>query len=382
LGSEHGSGGQTASLYSGASSPDGQSSYMTGFGQAAETMRDDNAMPGPAMMTMAEGAPLLSHHSQHHHRRSLSGGLELAHRDVPAGGGDTNEGPSPYMVPSSSSHRRLSSTRGKEAAGPGSKSGSYEEDIFAPHPTRSSSSQLIASSSSEVGSSNDNNRRSGEGRRPSIGAAAAPRQTPTPPTSYSFRKRAGSDNHSLKDILGRLRGARKSSPGPIAPDTDIQIASPPSSASPLVTRFPDSVYSPPTSSASPYVPIIYTRSPTPPPSSLLNPQPQSQSQSQGMANGSNYNRGTSAESNGDRPWPALTLPTFPSPAVSDDSHEVTSEGLLDPRLPWRLEQTRVDSTTSLRDHEDYSRPIGRLLVHNRHPSNTTLDTHNTTTIET
>jgi hypothetical protein len=46
-------------------------------------------------------------------------------------------------------------------------------------------------------------------------------------------------------------------------------------------------------------------------------------------------------------------------------------GILDPRLPWRLEQTRVDSTTSFRDDEDYSRPIGGVV---HEPSMTTFDT--------
>jgi hypothetical protein len=348
-------GAGTASVYSGASAPASSrsladysymTSYMTGFGQAAETMRDDNAGPP---MAMADGAQPSSH------RRSQSGGLEpatwFAGRDVGyVNSTSHDDGASPSR---SRSSQGRSSLNGKEPAGSGSKNASYEEDIFAGHPTRSSSSQLIGSSSSDVGSSNGP-RRSGEAKRPSAGQS----QNPTPPTSYSLRKGASSgSNHSLKDILGRLRGSRGSSPGPIVPpEAVIQVTSPPPSASPTTLHFPTSAPSPPKPTSSPYGPItISTRSPTPP-SSLLRPQ------SPGTSNFS-HNRPTIVDpENGERLWPPLTLPPGPSPAVSDDSHEVsTPHGLLDPRLPWRLGQTRADSTTSLRDHEDYSRPIGKLV---------------------
>jgi hypothetical protein len=340
-GSEYGAGAGTASVYSAlsAASSDAHYPYMTGFGQAAETMRDANAAIVPAM-TMVDGAPLGSH------RRSLSGGLESPTWFVGQNVGylETNakEGPSPSMV---SSHEHLSASGRGGASGSGSKNASYEEDIF--HHARSSSSQqLIASSSSDIGSST--------GRRPSMdgkkqggggGVGLA-----TPPTSFSLRKRERSENSSLKDIIGRLRGGRGSSPGPTTPEDEF-LQSPPSSASPTMIRFPESSYSLSTSQA-PYAPVVSIRSPTPP-SSLLRPQ------SSGTPNFSNQRSAHSTT--GDRLWPRLTLPPVPSPAVSDDSHDLASEGLLDPRLPWRLGQTRADSTTSLRDHEDYSRPIGALV---------------------
>lgn len=339
-GSEYGAGAGTASVYSAlsAASSDAHYPYMTGFGQAAETMRDENAAIVPAM-TMVDGAPLGSH------RRSLSGGLESPTWFVGQNVGylETNakEGPSPSMV---SSHEHLSASGRGGASGSGSKNASYEEDIF--HHARSSSSQqLIASSSSDIGSST--------GRRPSMdgkkqgggGVGLA-----TPPTSFSLRKRERSENSSLKDIIGRLRGGRGSSPGPTTPEDEF-LQSPPPSASPTMIRFPESSYSLSTSQA-PYAPVVSIRSPTPP-SSLLRPQ------SSGTPNFSNQRSAHSTT--GDRLWPRLTLPPVPSPAVSDDSHDLASEGLLDPRLPWRLGQTRADSTTSLRDHEDYSRPIGALV---------------------
>lgn len=356
-GSEYGAGAGTASVYSALSAPpsDVHYPYMTGFGQAAETMRDENAVLVPAM-TMVDGAPLGSH------RRSLSGGLDSSTWFIGQNMGylDANakEGPSPSMI---SSHEHLS-TSGKGAGGSGSKNASYEEDIF--HPARSSSSQhLIASSSSDVDSSTGR-RLSMDGKKPSSSAGLA-----TPPTSFSLRQRTRSDHNSLRSIIGRLRGSRGSSPEPlIISDDDTQ--SPPSSATPTTVRFPESSYSLSTpSQQAPYAPLVSIRSPTPP-SSLLRPQ------SPGTPNFS-IQRSMSAQSMGDRLWPRLTLPPVPSPAVSDDSHDIASEGLLDPRLPWRLGQTRADSTTSLRDHEDYSRPIGALFVHNGERSRTSVGTNNT-----
>jgi hypothetical protein len=338
-GSECGAGAGTASVYSALSavSSDVHYPYMTGFGQAVETMRDENAAIVPAM-TMVDGAPLGSH------RRSLSGGLDSPTWLIGQNMGylDTNarDGPSPSMV---SSHEHLSAS-GRGASGSFSKNASYEEDIF--HHARSSSSQqLVASSSSDIDSSTGRRLSMDGKKQSSVGLA-------TPPTSFSFGNRTRSEHNSLKGIIGRLRG-RGSSPGPLTPEDDVQ--SPPSSASPTMIQFPESSYSLSTSQA-PYAPVVSIRSPTPP-SSLLRPQ------SPGTPNFSNQRPSMSAHSTGDRVWPRLTLPPAPSPAVSDDSHDLASEGLLDPRLPWRLGQTRADSTTSLRDHEDYSRPIGALVRH-------------------
>jgi len=54
-------------------------------------------------------------------------------------------------------------------------------------------------------------------------------------------------------------------------------------------------------------------------------------------------------------WRPPSLPPPPSPAPTDDSSMV--EGLLDPRLRMNQDGDEQASTASLRDHEDYSRPI-------------------------
>ncbi|KAG0698894.1 hypothetical protein DFH29DRAFT_1002434 [Suillus ampliporus] len=76
-------------------------------------------------------------------------------------------------------------------------------------------------------------------------------------------------------------------------------------------------------------------------------------------------------------WPwltvqATTLPPFglPSPAPTDESRVSTADGLLDPRLRDPVEGR---SNGSLRDFEDYSRPIGGL-INNRMHSTTTFGT--------
>ncbi|OAX34257.1 hypothetical protein K503DRAFT_803736 [Rhizopogon vinicolor AM-OR11-026] len=72
------------------------------------------------------------------------------------------------------------------------------------------------------------------------------------------------------------------------------------------------------------------------------------------------------------PWlghaPTNTLP--PSPAHTLESRSSAAEGLLDPRLRENVEGR---SNASLRDFEDYSRPIGGL-VNNRMHSTTTFGT--------
>ena len=52
-------------------------------------------------------------------------------------------------------------------------------------------------------------------------------------------------------------------------------------------------------------------------------------------------------------WPSVTLPPIPS---TDDASSMV-EGLLHPRLGMALAHSQQASSTSLRDHEDYSRPI-------------------------
>ena len=54
-------------------------------------------------------------------------------------------------------------------------------------------------------------------------------------------------------------------------------------------------------------------------------------------------------------WPPVTLPLPPSPVSTDNSSMV--EGLLHPRLGRNMNRLQQASTASLRDHEDYTRPI-------------------------
>ncbi|THH07042.1 hypothetical protein EW145_g3660 [Phellinidium pouzarii] len=67
------------------------------------------------------------------------------------------------------------------------------------------------------------------------------------------------------------------------------------------------------------------------------------------------------------------IPATPSPLPTPDAG--TSDGLLDPRLTMRLQEIHGGqasrSTVGLRDHEDYSRPIGGL-VNNPRDSSTTV----------
>ncbi|PPR00181.1 hypothetical protein CVT24_005079 [Panaeolus cyanescens] len=73
-------------------------------------------------------------------------------------------------------------------------------------------------------------------------------------------------------------------------------------------------------------------------------------------------------------WPPVTLPPAPSPVPTDNSSMV--EGLLHPRLQMSAGLPHQASVTSLRDHEDYTRPINGL-VNNHIRSTTTFDTHDT-----
>ena len=63
---------------------------------------------------------------------------------------------------------------------------------------------------------------------------------------------------------------------------------------------------------------------------------------------------------GTLPPPPPPLPSAPSPVPTDSSSMV--EGLLHPRLGMALGSSQQASATSLRDHEDYTRPINGVCV--------------------
>ena len=309
--------------------------YMPGFEQTADTFREE---VGP-MVTMADSSAYMSRP-----RRESSttpdpviwfGGKEP---------GYTAKDPS--VISSAQGNHGTTSANKRSSYG-------YDDDPYAAYPQglpTGSTSQILGSSSSEIGLvSSSGHKESSNSHKLSIekqSGGISNSKEPTPPTSYSFRNRASSEPNSLRSILDRLRsGVRSSSPSPepkSAPEVIVQdFATPPLSA----TR--------PTS-PSLYINVGATRPPTPP-SSLLRPM------SPRTPNAPSRRPSLSTAFDSDRLWPTLgqlTLPPLPSPAVSEHSEEVVAEGLLDPRLPWRLEQARFDSNASLRDHEDYSRPIG------------------------
>ncbi|KAG1762987.1 hypothetical protein EV702DRAFT_1159821 [Suillus placidus] len=72
-------------------------------------------------------------------------------------------------------------------------------------------------------------------------------------------------------------------------------------------------------------------------------------------------------------WPWLPVQATSSTAPTDESRLTTADGLLDPRLRDPVEGR---SNSSLRDFEDYSRPIGGL-INNRMLSTTTFGTIDT-----
>jgi hypothetical protein len=105
------------------------------------------------------------------------------------------------------------------------------------------------------------------------------------------------------------------------------------------------------------------------PSSLLNPGPPP---SPPLLR---FPRGTNGESyqEGLIPpplWPPVTLP--PSPVPTANSSMI--EGLLHPRLGIALADSYQASLASLRDNEDYTRPINGLLLNSHLRSTTTLGT--------
>lgn len=69
-------------------------------------------------------------------------------------------------------------------------------------------------------------------------------------------------------------------------------------------------------------------------------------------------------------WPWIAVQSSSPPAPTDESRLATADGLLDPRLRDPVEGR---SNSSLRDFEDYSRPIGGL-INNRMHSTTTFCT--------
>jgi hypothetical protein len=326
--------------------------YMPGFGQAADTLREE---VGP-MVIMADNAAVAAAYVSRSRRESSSGpdpAILLGDKD-------------PSVLSSAHGHSSLAhGNHGTTSANERSSYG-YDDDPYATYPLAGSSSQIIGASASEIGhGSSSGHKGSLNGHRRSIDkwqSGTSKEPVVTPPTSYTLKNGANSETNSLKSILDRLRGGGcGSEPSPEVPDVVVQdLTTPPPSAT--GSTFP-SLYT-----------TVVTRPPTPP-SSLLRPMPPH------ILNMPSTRPSLSAPYDGDRLWPnvgQLTLPPLPSPAISERSEGDIAEGLLDPQLPWRLERARFDSSGSLRDHEDYSRPIGGTLIYHREHSTMTSDTNDLT----
>jgi len=145
-------------------------------------------------------------------------------------------------------------------------------------------------------------------------------------------------------FLSRLRSGRRTSNQSLATDRGSRSQATPGSKESLISPEPSNLYSP--SLLNPPITI--------PPSRAILRVPHG-------VGGSSYaplppqmsDRYTSTPSAVLRP--SVMLPPPPSPVPTDNSSMV--EGLLHPRLGRSMNRLQQASTASLRDHEDYTRPI-------------------------
>ncbi|KAJ3517699.1 hypothetical protein NLJ89_g337 [Agrocybe chaxingu] len=172
-----------------------------------------------------------------------------------------------------------------------------------------------------------------------------------------------SDKLSVRSILSRLRGGRKSSLQSTATvKASTRPPEEPVMATTMVAAPASNVYSP--SLLNPPIPLPTTTTAMRP---LL-------SFPRGVTGNSYSPPGTYSPPPGPVPWPPVTLPPAPSPVPTDDSSMI--EGLLHPRLSMAVNLTQQPSLTSLRDHEDYSRPISGV-INNHIRSTSTFDSQET-----
>ncbi|CAA7268643.1 unnamed protein product [Cyclocybe aegerita] len=172
-----------------------------------------------------------------------------------------------------------------------------------------------------------------------------------------------SDKLSVKSILSRLRGGRKSSLQSIVTvKASTRQSDEPVMAMTMAAAPASNVYSP--SLLNPPITLPTTTTPMRP---LL-------SFPRGVTGNSYSPPGTYSPPPGPVLWPPVTLPPAPSPVPTDDSSMI--EGLLHPRLSMAVNLTQQPSLTSLRDHEDYSRPISGV-INNHLRSTSTFDSQET-----
>lgn len=313
----------------------GQQPYMPGFGQALAEGGGDGRATSPALSRLPSST-VVSHAGGIPRRpSSSSGGL-----DPGRVGGDSGHGGTLDPVAGASSSHEHQSTQGNRSAG--------SLDAYAS--VSSSTGHGAASSSSRDGLVIGSRKRSYHGDEREMSGS---RQTQTPPTSFAFRTSVKgkerevdqelSDTSSFRGFLGRLRSGRtsavSSSGGAVAQE--------------MVGQSQDSVV---------LRPLSYSAQS---PSSLLHPVPPSLHVQTEMHNDflghaspvENYRSSKAGERQSGLLWPAVTLPRGPSPVPTDDD-SITLDGLLNPRLGAGMAMTAASSSSSLRDHVDYSRPIG------------------------
>lgn len=218
-----------------------------------------------------------------------------------------------------------------------------------------SSSGGNGSSSGEGSRVKPHSRVSLAGSRPIPPSSDGGHQSSAPPTAFMDVRepafdherqhhREQSDKGSVKSFLTRLRNGRRTSLQSLATVRGGRTQANPGSKESLMSPETSNLYSP--SLLNP--PVIL------PPSSAILRFPRG-------VTGNSYTplppemseRYTSAASSG--LWPSFTLPTPSSPVPTDDSS--MAEGLLHPRLRMRMDHLEKASTASLRDNEDYTRPI-------------------------
>ncbi|KII84601.1 hypothetical protein PLICRDRAFT_179411 [Plicaturopsis crispa FD-325 SS-3] len=353
----------------------GPMTYMPGLGQAAETL----AYPVEGQFVYpADGQAYTDEFGV---AVDAAGRPEFPRRRTPSGGPDPalwfggreipynqlgNSAPSPTNVESSHGHSTAAhgqdagymSTSGSGSSGENSNSSPYGHGAST-YPT--------ATSSHDHGLPSTPSDSSTYALRPGQAKRSTSRGE-NPPSSLRYKGKNKSSD-SFKSFVSRLRGGRGSSPeSPVksrGPSPTYPPPMYPARVSPTMTRRPTSPTYP-----GDRPPPGFLRSHTPPPSSLLN----SHSPTTTVFAAHAPPRDIPPE-NMRKPWERapLTLPPLPSTSAEDPPEP---RSLLDPRLSFRLGAVGQSSSSSLRDHVDYSRPIGGL-VNNRMNSTTTFDTKDT-----
>lgn len=333
-GPEHGGGSAESGELPKRSQSYTEQAYMPGSEQAGAmaggSEEPHDVSPTLSRFSSSPRRPLFRHTSSGPEPGFWLGGREFSQRD------NLSTGHSASNMSSSHGH-----SSGHEGRSPGSfniaGSSSQGHDM-----TSSSSGHALLSSGA---------RSSSELMRPPLP------HMQTPPSSYAFREqnteqkgksreKDDSDSNSFRGFFGRLRGGRGSVSNVVTPHDMSMSHSHSKEGLASQTR--------------------YSQPPVRSPSSLLNPgppsRPPSSAQIHSMELGPLPAFDERSALSGGRPGSeSVTLPPLPSPSITDDQR--TPEGLLHPRLT-RPPMVGQESSTSLRDHLDYSRPIGGVRPFN------------------